>query len=166
MAILLIFLSFLLEGFFTNLVSLNSIFIPLFTLTSLIMLYPFFDINNNSHKYIIVAIVFGLLYDIVYTNSSFINTISFSLCSLLIIFINHYLNPSILLKLGILLTIIIIYRIFTYLLLCAFNYLNFSENILIKGIYSSLLVNIIFGLILYFLSNFISKKLNIRKYTR
>jgi len=75
MAILLIFLSFLLEGFFTNLVSLNSIFIPLFTLTSLIMLYPFFDINNNSHKYIIVAIVFGLLYDIVYTNSSFINTI-------------------------------------------------------------------------------------------
>lgn len=164
MAIILIVISFLFEGFFTTLISLNSLFIPLFTLTSIIILYPFFDIKENWHKYIIVSIIFGMLYDIVYTNSIFINTISFCLCSILVIIINHYLNPSIIIKLGILLIGIIIHMIVTYLLLCLFNYLPFNENILIKGIYSSFIANIIYGVIIYLLSNLISKKLKVRKY--
>lgn len=166
MAIIFIIFSFLFEGIFTNLISLNSLLIPLFTLTSLIILYPFFDIKENWHKYIIVSIIFGMLYDIVYTNSIFINTVSFSLCSVIVIIINNYLKPSILIKLGILLINIIIYRIITYLLLCVFNYLKFNENILIKGIYSSIIANIIYGIIIYLLSDWISKKFKIRKYTQ
>ena len=164
MIILLIFISFLLEGYFTTFISLNSLFIPLFTLTSIIILYPFFDIKENFHKYIIISIIFGLLYDIVYTNSVFINTISFTICSVILIFMNHYINSSLILKLGVVTIVIAIYRFISYLLLCIFNYLNFNENILLKGIYSSLIINIIYATILYIISNFISQKLNIRKY--
>ena len=54
--------SFVLESIFTNIVSTDSILIPLFTITSFILIYPYFRKKNTN--YIIVCLIIGLLYDI------------------------------------------------------------------------------------------------------
>lgn len=164
MAIVFIIISFLLEGIFTKFINLNSLFIPLFTITSLVILFAYFNNKDKYFSYFITSIIFGFLYDIFYTNSLFINTFAFALNSLVIIFINNYLSPSLLSKIGINIITIVFYRITTYFMLCLYGYINFNENILLKGIYSSIIVNLIYGIILYFICNFCAKKLNIKKY--
>ena len=59
--------------------------------------------------------------------------------------------------------IIISFKFIAYLLLFIFGFINFNYNILIKGIYSSLILNIIYGLFLYFICDKIDNKLNRRK---
>lgn len=163
MAYITIFISFILEGIFTNIVSMNSIFIPLFTITSLVMLFPYFNDKRDNLNYIVISAIAGLFYDIVYTNSLFVNTFAFTLCSLLVIFINKYVTSNLFNRSCINIVIIIIYRIFTFFALCLFQYIHFNENILLKGIYSSIIANIIFGIIIYIVFNKIGKKLNLKK---
>lgn len=160
--IVIIILSFILEGIFTNIVSMNSIFLPLFTITSLVITYPYFN-KEKKYKFIIMSIILGIMYDIVYTNSLFINTFSFTICGLIIIFIDFLIPDSFFGKIGTNLLLIIIYKIISYFLLIIFGFIKLNYNILFKGIYSSLILNIIYGIILYFVCDLISIKLNIRK---
>ena len=41
--IILIIISFILEGIFTNLISINSLLLPLFTITSFVFTYIYFN---------------------------------------------------------------------------------------------------------------------------
>ena len=162
MPIILIIISFFLEGMITNLISLDSLFLPLFTLTSMVILYPFFN-REKFYNYIITCFIIGAIYDIAYTNSLFINTFSFSLISVLIILIDHYIDSNIFSRSGINIVSIVLYRIITYFLLILFNYLSFNGNILIRGIYSSIIINFIYGMFLYFIANYINNKLILKK---
>ena len=156
-----IIISFILEGVFSNLVSINSLFLPLFTVTSLTILYPYF--NNNQTKFISVCALVGFFYDIIYTDSLFVNTFSFTIVALSIIIIYNYINMNIFNINGLNIVIIIIFKIVSYMILCIVGYLHFKSHILVKGIYSSLMINIIYGIILYIVTDAIGKKLNIRK---
>ena len=158
--IAIIIISFILEGVLTNIINTNSIILPLFTIVSLVITYPYI---KNNYTFIIISIIIGLLYDIAYTNSLFINTFTFTLCSLLIIFIDKFIKESFFGRMCINIFMIIIFKILSYFLLFVFSFIKFNHNILIKGIISSLILNIIYGLILYFICDRISIKLNIRK---
>lgn len=161
--ILIIILSFILEGIFTNLFSFNSLFLPLFSITSLVIAYSYFN-KEKKYIFILISIIIGILYDICYTDSLFINTFTFTICSLLIILIDDYISNGFINKLCINIIIIIMFKIISYLLLFVFGFIKFNQNVLMKGIYSSLILNIIYGVILYFICDKISNKLNIRKY--
>lgn len=161
---IILIISFFMEGIFTNLVSFNSLFIPLFTLTSMVISYDFIGKTEKNLTYILSSFIIGIVYDIAYTNSVFINTFAFVICATFIIIINKYIRSNILSRTCINLFIIIIYRIITYLLLVIFKYFQFSFNSLFRGIYSSIISNIIYGIFLYFICNKILKKLNLRKY--
>lgn len=158
--VVLIF-SFLFECAFTNIVNINSLLIPLFLLTSFTVLYPYF--KKERYNFIIVCSILGLIYDILFFNSVFINTISFFLCSIFIIIGYNYLNYNICNSNIINLIIICIYRIISYFLLYIIDYISFNWNILLKGIYSSLIVNIIYGIIIYIIVDLISKILKIKR---
>ena len=157
----IIILSFILEGLFSNLISHNSLLMPLFSLISLLVLWPYFNCNNK--RFIIVSIIVGLFYDIIYTDSIFVNTFMFLLLSIFIIKINEYVNYNLLNMCLLSIVSICLYRILSYLLLCMVGYLNFDEIILIRGIYRSLIINIIYSIILYFSTNYIGKKFKLRK---
>lgn len=165
MPIILIIASFILEGMITNLISLDSLLLPLFTLTSIVILYPFFN-REKCYNYIITCFIIGIFYDITYTNSLFINAFSFSLIGVLIIFIDHYIDSNIFSRSGINIVSIILYRVITYFMLILFNYLNFNINTLIRGIYSSIILNFIYGMFLYFIANYINNKLILKKKLR
>ena len=66
--------SFLLEAAFTNIVSTNSFLIPLFSITSLVLIYPYF--KNKNINYFIVCLILGSFYDIVFADSIFVNIAS------------------------------------------------------------------------------------------
>ena len=154
MTVVILILSFLLEASIPNVINLSSLFIPLFVVTSLSILYPYF----KNQKFIVVC---GLIYDIAFTHSPFINTLSFSLISLFIMFCYNYINYNILSSNIINIVTIIVYQIINYFLLCIVDYVKFNEMSLLKCISSSLILNIVYGIIIYLILKGIKKILNI-----
>lgn len=161
MVYVIILLSFLFESIFTNIVNSYSFLTPLFLLTSLSILYPYF--KNKRINFIIICIICGLFYDIAFTDSPFINTISFGICSGFIILSYNYVSYNIYSSNIINIINIIFYRIISYLLLCIIDYINFNELNLLEGIYNSLLVNIIYGIIIFIIVELIAKIFNIKR---
>ena len=155
MKYLVLVISLLLEAIFSNIVSLNSLFIPLFLITSLVIIYPYFCKKNIN--FFLVCLVSGFLYDLIFADSLFINTLSFSFAGIIIILGYSYVNYSIYSSNILNIIVIILYRIISYLLLCIIGYTTFNENILLSGVSSSLILNIIYGLILYLVIDMISK---------
>ena len=162
MIYIIIIISFLFESIFSNIVNHYSILTPLFLITSLSILYPYF--KKNKFNFVIVCIICGLFYDIAFTDLPFVNTISFGLCSGLIILGFNYVNYNIYSSNIINILNIVFYRVISYLLLCIIDYVNFNEVFLLEGISHSLLVNIIYGIILFIIVDLLSKIFNIKKY--
>ncbi len=154
-------ISLLLESSLTTIVNKSSLFIPLFFITSLVILYPYF--KNKKENFYITIIIFGLIYDIAYSNSIFINTLSFIFCGILITVVYNYLNYNIFNSNFINIIVLVFYRIISYILLCIVDYISFDESILLKGIYSSIILNIIYGIVIFMVISFIAKKFNIKK---
>lgn len=150
--------SFLLEAMFTNLVSINSFFIPLFTLTSLVMVYPYF--NKKNINYILVCLIVGLFYDVVFADSIFVNAVSFGLVGALTMLCYNYVKYNIYSSSIVNVIMLTTYRIISYVILLSINYITFNNKVFFSGIYKSLLTNIIYGVLLYLIIEIIAKKFN------
>lgn len=157
-----IIFSFILESIVSNLVPINTNFFnPCFVLVSLIVLYPYFD--KYSKKYLITCLIVGFIYDLVFTSTLFFFSIIFLILGLIIKYIcskisNNFISVNILT-----LIIIILFRVIVYFTLVVTNYFVYDFNYLIKGIYSSILLNVIYASILFLLTEIIGKKFNIKK---
>ena len=161
MIILILLISFALEGIFSNLLSANSILIPLFTIISFVIVYPYF--KNEKNKFYIYAGLIGLLYDIVYTNCPFVNTFTFLITSLMISLIYEYITVSKFNVTLIKIIILLFYQTISYIVLCFFSYTTFNETTLLTTLYSSIIINVIYGFLLFILVSFLDKKHKIRK---
>ena len=161
MVYIIIIFSFLFESVFSNIVNNHTFLTPLFLLTSLSILYPYF--KNKTFNFVIVCIMCGLLYDISFTGSPFINTICFGICSGFIILIYNYVNYNIFSSNFINIINIVLYRIVSYLLLCIIDFIKFNEFSLLEGIYNSLLVNLIYGIIIFIIINLLAKIFSIKR---
>ena len=140
----MIFVSFLLEVLTASYLNFNTILIPLFTLMSFIF------IINNKNTYILTIIV-GVLYDILYTSAPFLNTYIF----LFLIFILKKIdtkNISLKNALFINFFIIILYKILIFSILIFFNKIDFNLYIILNEIKSSIIINLIYTIILYFIN--------------
>lgn len=62
--------SFLLDGILSKYL-IKTIFAPMLTIVSLVIIYPYF--NNNNYRYLKYNAIIGLLYDIVYMDTIFYN---------------------------------------------------------------------------------------------
>lgn len=161
MVFAILIFSFFAESMFSNLVSSDLVLSPLFTLVSLILIYPYFNKKNSTYYKFCFAI--GLLYDLVYTDTMIVNAFLFVFIGWIIaklnnVLANNYLNNAIMSVI-----IIIVFRIITYLLLVITGNIDFSLMLLFKGIYSSLLSNIIYVAIGFILTDIISRKLKIER---
>lgn len=159
MVYIFIIFSFLFESVMTNIVNINSILIPVFLLTSLSILYPYF---KNNTIFIVVCLLCGFFYDIS-IGSTFINTISYFFCGLFLIISYKYLKYNIYSANSINIVDIILYRIISYVLLCIVDFTNFKFLNLFSGIYNSLIINLIYGIIIYIIINLVAKLFNIRR---
>lgn len=161
MNIFIIIFSFYLEGVVSLLNNPGSLLVPLFTIISFVLIYPYYKQNNK--QYILTVATTGFFYDIVYTNVLFLNLIIFFIIALIIIKLYDYMNVNILNTISLSIGVIIIYRLLIYLLLFITSYLNFNADILSRSIYSSLIINVIYTIIMYFIITKLAKILKITK---
>lgn len=154
----IILVSFLLESIFSNFIAISSnVFIPLFTLTALVILFPYY---NKEKEYFKMCILFGFLYDVVFTNTLFINVGLFMMVGFTTKILNYYLSNNILNNTIMLIISVILYRFIMYFIIIFSNIYNFDFMLLFKSIYSSLILNIIYSIILYFIiEKFVLKKI-------
>ena len=153
MLIVIIVISLLLDGILTNflpyLVNDLSIFTPMFTLVVISIIYPYY--RKDEKKFFITVFITGLIYDLLYTNLLCFNGLLFLLIGYLskIIYSNYRMNY---LKLIIYIIIIItIYESVTGLVLFIFNLVPISIYKIFYKITHSLILNIIYAEIIYFI---------------
>ena len=158
-AILLI--SFMLEGICSNLLS-TTIFLPLFSIISLVIVYPYF--KDNKNKFFVYAASLGLLYDIVYTNCPFVNTFSFFITALMIYLIYEYITVSKFNVTIINVITILFHQTVSYIILCLFSNTIFNEGTFFTILYSSVLANVIYGFVLYMIVLYLDKNHKLKKY--
>lgn len=123
-----------------------SYFTPLFIPILIYLLYPLF---KNRKKYILISIIIGIIYDLIYTNLLFFNGIIFFLISIITMLIYKYFKNNIYLNIIYLLLIIIFYELVSILIYMLFGIINISFNDIIYRITHIIIINIIYGTILY-----------------
>lgn len=159
---LVMIISMILEGIASTFSSINnSLFMSLFALISIIIIYPF--MYKDIFKYLKYVAIIGIIYDIVYTNTFFLNMIVFTFIGMIIIQLNKLIKNNFFNNIIVTIICIICYRLITYIILVFSNYLPLDINLLITSIYSSLILNIIYTSILYLIMDRISKKYRIKK---
>lgn len=142
--ILFYILSFVLDGIISLFLSKNSVFLTLFSLMSLVITYPFY---KKKESILYVGIILGLLYDIVYTQTLFLNTIIFLLLSLIILLFYKYIPYNIINLFVLSFLLIVLFRIFSYLSYAIIYGVTFEFKELIVSTYSSLISNFIYILL-------------------
>ncbi len=142
--ILLSILSFIFDGIFSLLVEKNSLLISLFSLTSLVVIYPFII---KKHKLIYFAFLLGFCYDIIYTQTPLLYTILFVILSLIILLYFRFIPYNIISSLICTTIIIFMYRIISYTCVILINDYKFSWDIVFKSFYSSIISNVVYLII-------------------
>lgn len=160
--IIVIIISVYLESILSNFISANTIlFAPLFSLISLIIVFPF--LNNKSSNFFYISLILGLLYDIGFTNTLFLNVFLFLAVAYFIKLINIWVSNNVLNVVFITISTVVFYRLLTYFILTLIGYIEFDFNVLIKSIYSSLILNIIYVIVFYHITDYYSMKYKIHK---
>jgi len=153
MTYIILILSFLLDGILSNFLSSfpNKLtyFIPLLTLVSIILIYPSYKKDHKTY-FILVGII-GFLYDLFYTNLLFTNTYLFLLIAYITSFIYHKMTINVITNMVIITILIVIYNSIYALLLTIFNVVPITLYDIYYQISHSLVLNIIYAQIIYFI---------------
>ena len=152
--ILIICLSFIFDNIISLFINQNCIFFPLFSLLSLLIIFSY---NLKKHNYFLLSFGIGFLYDLLFTDTLFVNSGIFLLLSLGIYFIFKKINYNFFNIILVSILLIILYRVITYILFLLNFSISFNIFTLLKGIYSSIIINIVYVSLLYFIRN---KRLN------
>lgn len=155
MKAIILVISFLLEGIVSNFVPINGFLAPLFTLVALIIIYPLFDETSEYYKY---AFVTGLAYDLFYTDTILFHAIIFCFMAFIITRLNLVLSDNYLNILIIMGICILIYRVVTYSLLVLVSSMGFDLVALIMSVLKSLIINLIYSALLFFVVKKCQKK--------
>ncbi len=139
--IILAILSFIFDGVISLLISKNSLFLSLFSIMSLLVIFPYI---KNKINLVYIAILLGFLYDIVYTQTPFLNTIIFLVISLIILLFYKYVPLNFISTCVLLIIILIIFRTLSYILFILVNDYLFDFNSLLTSIYSSIILNVLY----------------------
>ena len=162
-AVIIMVLSLLLDGILSNFTSYMkgdlTLFYPMLTLVSLIVIYPFFQ--KNKKRYLLSAFILGIGYDLFYTNLFIFNGVIFVIMAFLIIFIYKNIPTNFLTIILYTVVVIISYEVLTSLIFIIFNLEKITLIDILYKIGHSLILNIIYVELTYLII-----KLLPRKYTK
>ena len=159
-SIIILIISFILDGVLTNFLPFGveniSLFTPLLTIVALVVIYNFF--YHEEKKYYILSFIVGILYDLFYTNLLFLDGLLFLLIAFVITKIYKLVGFNYMwIALDILISIII-YECSFALVIVIFNLIPMTIYRLLYKIGHSIILNIIYGEILYFIIKLLPKK--------
>lgn len=157
---IILVVSFLLDGVLTNFLPFSvgdlSLFTPLTTIVAIVVLYPLF--YKQEKKYYILSFVTGIIYDLFYTNLWFFDGFMFLFIAFIVCHLSRVMGDNYLKILLQILVIIIIYEVSFALLIALFNLVPMTIERLIYKISHSLILNLIYGEILYVIIKALPKK--------
>ena len=157
---IIIVLSLILDGILTNYLPFMesdlSLFTPLLTTTSLVLIYPLF--YKQQKKYLIIVFILGIIYDLFYTNLLFFNGLIFLFLGFLIIKIYQLFGSGYIKVIVTIFFIIIIYELLNVSIFMLFNLVPITLDKVIYKISHSILLNLIYGELIYIILNLIPKK--------
>ena len=152
-SIIYLVFSFLLEGIMSNIfpstLSNISYFTTIYIIISFAIIYPYFD---NDKKFFILIFIFGILFDILYTSTIFVNTFIFIIIGIVIKILYNIIS-----YVG-----IIIYHILSFIILMITGYGDYSIILLFNIIIHSIFMTIIYTSISYFTMKFMYNKFDIK----
>lgn len=157
----ILIISYLLDGIFSIIFKTTSFLLPVCSVISFIIIYPYF--KGNLLKYLSFLVITGLFYDVGYGDIYLLNVIIFILVGLLIHLLYNLFSFNYFTLVLEIIGIVTSYRLVSYIIFILISNNSFSFMILFKSIYNSLILNVIYGLILYFISEKISNKYKILK---
>ena len=160
MTIVLMIISLLLDGFITNylpyLPNHLSLFTPLLTITTIFIITPLY--HKKDKNYYIILLIFGIIYDLFYTNLLFLNALLFIGIGYISKYINKNYEITHIRLIIFLILIISIYESSYALILWIFQLVPITLSKVIYKIIHSLLLNCIVGELLYIIINKMPKK--------
>lgn len=158
--IILFIISFFLDGILSNflpyMVGDLSFFTPMLTIVSLVVLYPFF--TKKLKIYFVSCFLLGLCYDFMYTNMLFYNAILFLMLGLLSTLVYRYIQVNWFSILLFVFIMIVGYECMNAIIILVFNLVPMTFYRLLYKIGHSLLLNLLYGELLYFIILLLPKK--------
>ena len=140
--IFILFISFYLEANISLFINYSTnYFNILFVLSSIIIIS---ELIKDKSKFYFLSSIIGFFYDLMFTSKLGFNLITFLLTAIFIKNIDKYVK----LKIIKYLYILIFYRIISYSILILTGYLSFDWIILSKSIYSSIILNYLYIILL------------------
>ena len=133
-----------------------SLFTPMFSLVSLFFIYSFF--KKNKYKYFVFSFIFGFIYDLFFTNLLFFNGILFLAIAFIITLLYENLETNFINIVLDVIIIITVYELLTVSIILLFNLVPITPLKVLYKISHSLIINIIYGEILYFIIKHLPKK--------
>ena len=157
---IILLISIVLDGILSNflpyLVNDLSLFTPMLTVIEIFMIYPFF--RKKEKNYFITIFIVGMIYDLLYTNLVFFNGVLFLIIGFISLEIYKNFEISYLKLIIYLILIISAYEILTGIILLVFNMVPVTLYKVLYKITHSLILNIIYGELIYLIINLIPKK--------
>ena len=154
-SIIYLVISFLLEGIMSNIfpstLSNISYFTTIYVIIAFGIIYPYFD---NDKKYFILIFIFGVLFDILYTSTIFVNTFIFIVIGIVIKILYNILSDNVFMTNIISYIGIIVYHVLSFVILMFTGYGDYSIILLFN--------TIIYTSISYFVMKFIYNKFDIK----
>lgn len=160
LALIIIIISFLLDGILSNflpfMVNDLSLFTPLLTLTSLIIIYPLY--RKKEKQYFLTLFITGILFDLFYTNLFLLNALIYLAIGFILKIIYKNTGFNYFKLLFIIPLLIISYELLTALIILIFNLVPLTIPKLLYKISHSLLLNMIYAEIIYLIINILPQK--------
>lgn len=159
-AVVLSIVSLILDGILSNFIPYMkndlTLFTPMFSVVVLFFLFPFY--RKDIKKYYLHVFLFGIVYDLFYTNLLFWNAVLFLLIAWVSKIIQHNFEMKFWKILFQIPFLIFLYESCNGLLIYTFHLVPISFPLLFYKISHSLLLNTIYAEIIYLLLKFLPKK--------
>lgn len=159
-SIVIVAFSLFLDGLLTNYLPYSvghlSLFTPLTTLVSLILVYAFF--RHKDKEYFILVFVTGIIYDLFYTNLMFLDAFIFLFIAFLFTRLYKNVGFNIFWIILDVILVVVMYEVLFALLIVMFNLVPMTFDRLLYKISHTLILNIIYGEFLYLIIKIVPKK--------
>lgn len=149
----------LMSNFFGYSISNLSIFSTVYVLITLVVLQQYFE---SDKKFLVLIIVFGMLMDIVYSNTFVLCACIFVLIFYLNKFFSNFFPYNVLMVNGFSLVSVFIYHVVNFFFLMILRFDNYGVMTLLKVIGCNIIMTIIYTTIMYYLISFIVNKFDLK----
>ena len=163
-SVIYLIFSFILDNFMSNIFSSTlsnvSYFTTIYIIISFVILYSYFA---NERKYYLLLIIFGLLFDVLYTGTFIFNMILFFVIGIGIKILNNVFPENIFTINLISIIVISLYHLLSFIILSLVSGIDYSFILLINIITHSIVATIVYTSVSYFVMKFIFEKFNVKQ---